>query len=148
MIMTTSRTFSAVVLGSAFLLLPAHESTQADQVEVPVVSPGATATRGGSLLNVGQAAVGLSRSTMHTMSAGGLPGMLHLAVSRVKGDLDGDGDADQADHAIFVLCMAGPRVSVPPRGCTQEQFDLADVQADRDVDLGDYGEIAPVLSVD
>ena len=27
---------------------------------------------------------------------------------------------------------------MPPRGCSQEQFDRADVLADRDVDLGDY----------
>ena len=49
-----------------------------------------------------------------------------------------DADVDQDDHAIFAACLNGPDVNTPPLRCTQEQFDLADLQVDQDVDLHDF----------
>ncbi len=60
-------------------------------------------------------------------------------------DLDLDGDVDDADHAIFGDCVAGPNVSVPPPGCSQAQFDASDLQNDSDVDLSDFSEFSKVF---
>ena len=54
-------------------------------------------------------------------------------------DLDLDGDTDLADYAILSDCVAGPDISLPPAGCSAEQFGLADLDEDGDVDLDDYG---------
>ena len=48
------------------------------------------------------------------------------------GDMDGDGDVDLDDYAVFAGCMAG----LP--GCTPEQFDQADLDDDGDADLQDF----------
>ena len=39
-----------------------------------------------------------------------------------------------------------PAVSTPPAGCTPEEFDLADLLGDDDVDLGDFGEFCQAFS--
>jgi len=143
---TTWRRLAALVLGAAFLSLPAHEASRADQVHGPIVSPGAVATPGGSLLNAGQSAIGIARSTSHTMKAGGIPAIVQLSAGPPAGDVDGDGDADLDDYAIFAACMNGPDVSLPPRACTEEHFDRADVQADEDVDFRDYAELFGALT--
>jgi hypothetical protein len=57
---------------------------------------------------------------------------------RFKGDCDVDGDVDTQDHKMLADCMNGPGVSVPPPGCTVEEFDFADLQRDTDVDLADF----------
>lgn len=44
------------------------------------------------------------------------------------------------DAAIMAHCMAGLDVTVPPAGCTPEEFERADLDADSDVDLLDYAE--------
>ena len=72
------------------------------------------------------------------MNAGGIPAIVHLLTRPLSGDLDGDLDLDLDDHAIFAACLNGPNVNTPPLGCTQEQFDLADLHGDRDVDLRDF----------
>ncbi len=52
----------------------------------------------------------------------------------VVGDLDGDGDVDFDDYAIFEDCLTGP--GVPPQtGCEN-----ADLDFDGDVDLADFAE--------
>ena len=60
------------------------------------------------------------------------------ACAALDGDFDTDCDVDLDDHAIFVACLNGPDVNTPPPGCTQEQFDLADLEFDQDVDLHDF----------
>jgi WD40 repeat protein len=54
------------------------------------------------------------------------------------GNLDLDGDVDLFDLDVFVDCLAGPDETTPPGGCTPEQFGLADLDADDDVDLADF----------
>jgi hypothetical protein len=52
-------------------------------------------------------------------------------------DYDLDGDIDAADFAIAANCMAGPEVATLPPGCTQTQFDDADLDNDGDADMRD-----------
>lgn len=52
-------------------------------------------------------------------------------------DLDGDGDVDLDDFAVFADCLAGPGVITPPTGCTSEQFGQTDLDHDNDVDVAD-----------
>lgn len=52
------------------------------------------------------------------------------------GDLDGDGDVDLDDYAIFSGCLTGPDKSMLP-GC-----DGADLDADGDTDFGDFAVFA------
>lgn len=55
------------------------------------------------------------------------------------GDYDGDIDVDADDYGLFFGdCMAGPEVMTPPPGCTAEEFSLADLDKDQDVDMMDY----------
>ena len=120
------------------MVLPANRHSFADQIKGPVMSAGAAPTTSGSLLNVGQTTIGLSKSATHTMHTGGIPAIISLSDPRIHGDLDGDADVDLDDEAIFAACLNGPNVSTPPLRCTQEQFDLADLEVDRDVDLHDF----------
>ena len=136
--MNAAQKLATLILGAALLLLPAHGSVVADQIQAPIFSAGAVTTRSGALLNVGQAAIGNARSKTHMMNAGGIPVLISFSDPRIHGDLDGDGDVDLDDEAIFAACLNGPNVSTPPLRCTQEQFDLADLEVDRDVDLHDF----------
>ena len=54
------------------------------------------------------------------------------------GDLDGDGDVDLDDFALFAECMAGPDVTTPPPGCDPVDFAASDLEGDTDVDLRDF----------
>ena len=72
-------------------------------------------------------------------SGAGVPPIVDMgAYEYTPGDVDGDGDADLYDYAVFADCMNGPGVSTPPGACTQQQFDKADLQGDADVDLQDF----------
>jgi len=55
------------------------------------------------------------------------------------GDLDGDGDTDLEDYAIFEECLTGPGGSVP-YGC-----EWADLDGDVDIDSRDYGRFQSAL---
>ncbi|HRX84671.1 MAG TPA: glycoside hydrolase family 30 beta sandwich domain-containing protein [Phycisphaerae bacterium] len=59
------------------------------------------------------------------------------------GDLDGDGDVDVADAAIFANCMAGPQVFAAPGGCLATDFTNCDFDGDGDVDLADFEVFQP-----
>lgn len=143
--MTVSRKLETFILAAMLLVLPAYGPSFADQIKGPAVSAGAASTEGGSLLNVGQAAIGRARSASHTMNAGVIPVIVSFVSQRIRGDLDLDGDADLDDHAIFTACMNGPDVNTPPSGCTQEQFDLADLHADQHVDMRDYEDLLDAI---
>jgi hypothetical protein len=62
-------------------------------------------------------------------------------------DFNDDGDVDLADGARFVDCLGGPEVATPPAGCSQVEFDLADLERDRDVDLRDFAAFTELFSV-
>ncbi len=57
------------------------------------------------------------------------------------GDLDRDTDVDAVDQRIATRCMGGPDDGAPPEGCTQEQWDRADIDEDGDVDLQDLAAV-------
>lgn len=54
------------------------------------------------------------------------------------GDLDGDGDVDLADFALFAACLGGPDATEPPAECDPADFTNADLENDSDVDLADF----------
>jgi hypothetical protein len=56
------------------------------------------------------------------------------------GDLDGDGDVDAGDLAVFAGCMTGPGVQFP-QGCNS-----ADLNDDGDADLVDFAALQAALT--
>jgi hypothetical protein len=56
------------------------------------------------------------------------------SVQGVNQDLDGDGDVDLADFAVFQACFNGPNQPPGRPDCSKADFD-----GDRDVDLADFG---------
>ncbi|MCP4246217.1 MAG: hypothetical protein GY778_04130 [bacterium] len=64
----------------------------------------------------------------------------------VDSDFDCDGDVQLDDHAVVAACSNGPDVSTPPPGCTQDEFELADLRGDNDVDLDDFCQFCQVCS--
>lgn len=58
------------------------------------------------------------------------------------GDLDGDGDVDLNDFAIFLECYTGPGVPRTP------ECECADLDGDNDVDFADYGVFQIVFTGD
>lgn len=139
--MKTSKTFTMFILGAMFLLVPAHGVIFATHFGGGTIyTMGSGTMDNGSLINLGQSAIGNARSTTHRMNAGGIPAIVQLSITQpLWGDIDGDNDVDSDDYVIFAACMKGPFVSYSDlRSCTQEQFDLADIQNDNDVDMADY----------
>lgn len=60
-----------------------------------------------------------------------------LSTAPTIGDLDRDGDVDDGDVSSFLLCMAGPDITVPPGGCDAETLARSDADGDADADLAD-----------
>lgn len=138
--MNTTRQYATYILGSVFLLLPAYGVFNAgNSTGMGVVVSGATTTRNGSLMNLGQSFIGNSRSETHMMKAGSIPAMVQLAAPPLRGDIDDDGDVDEEDYFIFEACMLGPNVQyILMSACSQAEFDCADMDNDNDVDMADY----------
>ncbi len=64
-----------------------------------------------------------------------------IALSRIPGDWDGDGDVDHDDYAAYALCMTGPEGTALGPGCNAFDFDV-----DLDVDLADYQTFVSVFA--
>ncbi len=71
--------------------------------------------------------------------------------SALAGDVDGDGDVDLDDYAVFSECMAGPDASPAPSSPAVSATDCVwafDSDADADVDLHDLTEFLGFLAGD
>jgi hypothetical protein len=55
-----------------------------------------------------------------------------------NGDLDGDDTVGPADYVILSHCLGGPKTYVPGSVCHPCDFGNSDLDADGDVDLGDF----------
>ncbi len=65
----------------------------------------------------------------------GMTGTIKVVL---QGDLDRNGRIDLADHKVLRACLVGPGASSPPKGCSAEQFEAADMDGDGDVDFKDF----------
>lgn len=54
------------------------------------------------------------------------------------GDLDGNTVVGKADFAIFRRCLSGVGTDSPPGGCESDEYTVADLDEDGDVDLRDF----------
>ena len=89
--------------------------------------------------NVIRRVTGLNTSTIALPASAGLlnPHSLLLVSETDPFDFDNDGDVDAVDQGIFMLAVAGPGVTTPPVGITDEEFSRADIDNDGDVDQKD-----------
>jgi glucosylceramidase len=62
------------------------------------------------------------------------------------GDVDGDGDVDLADFAVFGACLGGPGSASVPAGCSASDFADSDLDADGDVDATDYATFQKLIT--
>jgi hypothetical protein len=62
----------------------------------------------------------------------------HEFAPLMAGDLNDDSKLDLADHAIFTSCLGNPDDPTPPAGCSLFEFNAADLEGDRDVDVRDF----------
>ncbi len=121
------RTYSAA---SAAVLLIAAAILYADLYVAPATSAG-TQTSGGSLVNVGQAAVGLATDGTVTARMGAIPIYAFSIGDTVLGDCTGNGRINLSDFRRFRDCFNGPG------GGLGETCGCADLDGDLDVDMRD-----------
>ncbi|GJM25392.1 MAG: hypothetical protein DHS20C16_18070 [Phycisphaerae bacterium] len=67
--------------------------------------------------------------------------VVSIALSRIPGDWDGDGDVDHDDYSAYALCMTGPVAGALGPGCNAFDFDV-----DQDVDMTDYQMFVSVFA--
>ena len=58
------------------------------------------------------------------------------------GDVNHDGIVDLIDFATFAICFSSGVVTIPPPGCSPEEFAELDRFGDSDVDLDDFAQFA------
>ncbi len=66
---------------------------------------------------------------------------VQLTINKKPGDLDGDGDADQADFGLFQACYTGPGAGITVPACHD-----ADLDHDNHVDGNDFGLFQACMS--
>jgi hypothetical protein len=66
---------------------------------------------------------------------------IHISLTNVPGDLDGDGDVDWADSQQLLNCLSGPMHPPEPPSCS-----AADIDSDDDVDLSDFRHLQATFS--
>ncbi len=115
------------VLLAALIAAPAA----ADDPQCPVIGAGGTNIGDGSVLVVGQTAIGLAGSVTDDAELGAVPCWFGICL----GDLDGDGVVDLSDLALMLSNYG--------QGSGQSYQD-GDLDGDGDVDLSD---LALMLSV-
>ena len=128
----TKRTIrSGVRLASACMVLALTTDGRAVgpafTLEWATISKGGGVLPDGSLLIIGQGAVGTVSSENFTMEIGIVP------ISQSPGGCNADGTLGLADYVCFVACLLGPGQGLLP-DCDPFDFD-----GDADVDVEDFG---------
>jgi hypothetical protein len=62
-----------------------------------------------------------------------------------KGDLNSDGSTDAEDLQILLGCLVDDGVVFAPPGCTESEFEAADLDGDLDVDFVDFAALQVFL---
>lgn len=114
-----------------------HAQSQSPGGQLELRCGAVTAGGGGSTLSIslGQPTQGVLASAGFSVRAGFAHCLLHHAA--IPGDVDGNQIIDLADHSAFTDCMTGPGGGHDTAECPS-----ADVDADGDVDLRDWRELA------
>ena len=122
------RTYGAA---SAAVLLIAAAILYADLYVAPATSAG-TQTSGGSIVNVGQAVIGLATNGTVTAYMGAIPIYALSTIADVPGNCGGTATVNLFDYNVFENCLVGPR------GSADGDCQCADIDNDGDADMVDY----------
>ncbi|MGB2987486.1 MAG: hypothetical protein WBE26_16605, partial [Phycisphaerae bacterium] len=61
----------------------------------------------------------------------------YIAIVKMPGDLNVDGDVDLSDFSGFAICLGGPDITTPPPDCDPNDFANCDLDNDGDADMSD-----------
>ncbi len=121
----------SVIMGLTLCGVTAFAFAESTITKFAFVSGGgdATGTQQSLRATIGQDVTGVATSAHHTIVAGfWTPGTRSVPM-----DIDGDGDVDLSDYALFTECLANPAGTPLTGYCTR-----ADADNDADVDLADF----------